>query len=60
MMWKTMLKMEANKWFESFILFKMLPISINAPIVELYCSCSPNERSGIIGGKEIVIDAQIS
>jgi hypothetical protein len=38
----------------------MLPIPINAPDVEFYCSYNPNERNGIIGGKEIVIDAQIS
>jgi hypothetical protein len=38
----------------------MLPLPINAPIVEFYCSYNPNERSGIIGGKEIIIDAKIS
>ncbi len=56
---------QCKKWrqiglFVSFILFKMLPIPINAPAMEFYCFYNPNERNGIIGGKEIVIDAQIS
>jgi hypothetical protein len=55
---------QCKKWkqtglFESFILFQMLPIPINAPTLEFYCTYNRNERNGIIGRKEIVIDAQI-